>query len=314
MSSPYKNVCLIGATGSIGRPILSALLADGSFNVTLLRRSSSSSSSSASDSGAETREIAISADFPSDELVSAFRGQDAVIVAFRVHDLDQHVRIAEAAAEAGVRRYIPADFGSCDAAAPRALELLDLYRFKTAVRERCEALASASAAAGGVFTWTALVCGHFFEFSLHHFDVPRRKAKILDGGDIPASASTFRRVAEATVAVLFHPEETRNRTIFVQSFCPTQNDILASLQRVTGSEGAWEVESVDAEAYLKKHSDLVNKGDKAAVEEVVYVLGTVDADWRNRPDFAMSTLGLVDEDLDEVVKEVLAEKEQGEKA
>lgn len=171
------------------------------------------------------------------------------------------------------------------------------------VREKCEKLAQGNKE----FTWTALVVGHFFDYGLRdgllHFNLKTQTAQILDGGSIPASASTLRRVAQATLAILLNPSTTANRTLYVQSFCHTQLEVLAALERATGT--TWKREEVDSKAFLEKELKKLEEGDKDAMEEIVFVLGTVDADWRGREGFAMKELGLEDEDLDEVVREVV---------
>jgi hypothetical protein len=221
------------------------------------------------------------------------------------------MRLVEAAFNAGVRRYIPADYGSCDAASPQAQHHLKLYRDKTAVRVRCEELAARAAADStgtSPFTWTSIICGHFFDYGLRsgllHFNIDTEKAQILDAGDVKASASTLRRVGETVVRVLQRHESTSNRAVYVQSFCPTQLEILASLERATGHK--WHTQHLDSNAFLDRESRRLADGDHEAVEEIVFVLGTVDADWTRKDGYAMELLGLEDENLDEVICEVLA--------
>ncbi|GAO17991.1 uncharacterized protein UV8b_07713 [Ustilaginoidea virens] len=302
--TPIKNVCLVGANGTVGSVIVKALVDAGTFRVSVLRRANSSSPVPAGVS-----EVAVSPALNLDELTQALAGQDAVIASFPLHDVSQHMRLAEAAYAADVARYIPADFGSCDAAAPQPQHHLQLYRDKTAVRARCEALADAAGPAGKPFTWTSIVCGHFFDFGLRsgllHFDLDKQRAQMLDGGGIRASASTLGRVAEAVVRVLQRPRVTANRAVYVQSFCATQLEVLASLERATATK--WHTEQLDSNAYLERESRKVASGDRRAVEEVVFVLGTVDADWTRKEGFAMELLGLEDENLDEVVARVVAE-------
>ncbi|KFH45610.1 hypothetical protein ACRE_035370 [Hapsidospora chrysogenum ATCC 11550] len=310
-----NKICLVGANGNLGSVILPALLS-ADFQVTILQRSTSNSKPP-SHPNATIKPV--DPDFALPDITAALRGQDAVIAAFPLPGrLQHHLRLAYAAAEAGVRRYIPADFGSCDAADPEALRRLQLYRDKVRVRERCEELArefsSAAAVAGrgegGAFTWTAVVCGHFFDWGLKggflHFDIDKQEALLLDGGNVPASASTLRRVGEAVVAVLRKPDETANKTLYVQSFNPTQRQVLAALEKATG--GKWTVREEESGAFLdRQQRRLDEEGDKHAVEEIVFALGALDADWAKKPGFAMELLGLEDEDLEEVVKSVVEE-------
>ncbi len=74
-TSTYKNVLLIGASGNLGKSILSALRADSTFNVTVLSRADSAATFSSDVK-------VIKADYSNkDALVKAFTGQDVVISA-----------------------------------------------------------------------------------------------------------------------------------------------------------------------------------------------------------------------------------------
>ncbi|KAK7409101.1 hypothetical protein QQX98_008709 [Neonectria punicea] len=297
-----NKVCLVGGNGNLGTVLLNGLVNAGDFTVSVAKRASSKSSPAHADS---ITQITIPDDMSLDGLTAALRGQDAVIACFPLVDVSQHLRLAEAASRAGVKRFVPADFGSCDAASPNARRLLKLYRDKDLVRRRCEELAAENPG----FAWTALVCGHFFDYGVHdgllHFDLERRTADILDDGSARASASTLRRVAEGTVAALRRPEPTRNRTLYIQSFCRSQPEVLAALERATGA--TWTRRTVDSRAYVAEAArKLEAEWTKPAMEEIVFVLGALEADWTKEEGFAMELLGLEDEDLDQVVAEVVA--------
>ena len=296
-----RKVILVGANGTLGPDVLQALLSAKTFTVTVLSRSSSKSKYPDS-----VNVIHVSDDFLIEELVPALRGQDAIIVTFAGSNSDLQIRLADAALQAGVRRFIPADFGSCDSSSPRALDLVPLYRAKQKVRLHLEQIA----ADGGTLSWTSLVCGHFFDYGLKsgllQFDLSARKARIFDGGEIKWSATTLETIATATVRVLRKVEETRNRMLYVQSFCVTQNEVLRSLERVMGREG-WQVEQVDSDMYIKEVKGKLDRepGNAKTTENLVSVVGIVDSNWEGKKDFANLVLGLQDEDLDQAVRKVI---------
>lgn len=311
-----KNVCLVGANGTLGSVVLQALLATNNFQVSVLRRANSSSSTSSSIPKG-VKAISVDPDFAIPNLTSALRGQDAVIASFPLPNrLQYHLRLAYAAASAGVRRFIPADFGSCDAASPDALRRLQLYRDKIKVRERCVELTREFPDS---FTWTGIVCGHFFDTGLTdgmlHVDIGERSAKILDGGNVKVSASTLGRVAEAVVRILEREEATANRTLFMQSFNPTQREVLAALEKATGGS-SWKVDERESASFLDElQKKLVDgDGEYQVIKDIVFALGTIDADWSKKEGFAMDLLGLEDEDLDEVVSRVVKEHASGKTA
>ncbi|KAJ4171121.1 hypothetical protein NW754_007266 [Fusarium falciforme] len=271
-----NKVLLVGANGNLGTVLLEGLVASKSFDISVAKRASSTSTPAYASS---TTSVTIPDDIT--------------------------CGLAEASAKAGVKRFIPADFGSCDAQSEEAKKLLKLYRDKDLVREKCVELAAENPG----FSWTSLVCGHFFDFGIRdgllHFNLDTNEAVILDKGDVPASAATLRRVAEALVAVLKRPDTTKNRLLYVQSFRKTQLEVLASLEKATGA--TWTREFVDSKAFLDREVNKLSVNfSKHAMEEIVFVLGTLDADWTKRDEaFAMEELGLEDEDLDKVVQEVV---------
>lgn len=280
--------------------MLNALVDAGHFDVTVIQRQSSKST--------PTRDVPVvrvADSWDAEELKDKLKGQDAVVACFPLRDTAEHIRLAEAAAAAGVKRFIPADFGSVDARSPYARELVKLFERKVMVRERLEALAAKS---GGAFTWTSLVVGHFFDWGLAtgflHFDLKNRKAQILGDGTKKSSNSTLGQVGKAVVQILLKPEETKNRVLLVQSFCISQLDVLRSLEKATGSK--WTAEYVDIDEFVKKHKAQADAGNKDSIEDLVFALGVIEGNWEEHEDFAMELLGLQNEDLDEVVKKVVA--------
>ncbi|KAJ4388033.1 hypothetical protein N0V93_008638 [Gnomoniopsis smithogilvyi] len=296
------NVTLVGATGNLGAQILDALVSDGSFKVTLLQRASSKSQPAHQD---KIRVLTISEDLLHDELTDRLRGQDALIVCYRAQDANAQIKFGKAAAAAGVKRLIPADFGSCDSNGERERELVKLFERKVQVRQSLQELAQQNEG----FTWTSLVTGHFFDWGLRenflHFNLQTKRADIIDDGNMKSSQATLPQIAKATVRILQRPEETKNRMLFIQSFCVSQNEVLASLEKAMGVK--WEVDRYDAEDFIQQRKALADKGDAQAIEDLVFVLGAIDGNWEERPDFAMQTLGLENEDLDAVVQKVVDE-------
>lgn len=112
-----QNVLIAGATGSVGAPILSALLAEPSFNVTILSRKSSNAVFPS-----DVAVIKVSDAYTVAELTSAFRGQDAVVVAVSTAPVTQDegksglaYRLVDAAVAAGVKVQFPYLFPRCSA-------------------------------------------------------------------------------------------------------------------------------------------------------------------------------------------------------
>lgn len=130
-----------------------------------------------------------------------------------------------------------------------------------------------------------------------------KKAEIINDGNEKWSASTLHQIAEATSRILQRDEITKNRMVYIQSFCVTQNEVIASFERATGSK--WSVTKFDGKEYEREEKKKAEAGDLEAIENLVWYLGAVDANWEGRKDFAMQDLGLKDEDLEVVVKKTV---------
>ncbi|KAI7002776.1 NmrA-like family protein [Hortaea werneckii] len=275
---PIKNVAILGADGKLGPAVLEALVS-ASFTVTVLKRESSKSSDE---------------HYP-----------PSVKVARVPDDLNTEVqkKLADAAVQAGVRRMIPADFGSCDSSTTEAQELVPLFKHKADLRQYLQTLAAQHKG----FTWTSLVTGHFFDWSLPfiHVHLAERRADVLDAGEHRCSMSTLARIGEATVQVLRKPEVTENQMLYVQSFCVSQNAIVKAFEKATAND-RWTVEKYDADDFREREKARASKGDAEAVEELVYYLGVVDGDWTKKKGFAMELLDIKDENVEAVAKDVVA--------
>lgn len=58
------------------------------------------------------------------------------------------------------------------------------------------------------------------------------------------------------------------------------------------------MEDLELKSFLEKEKLKVDVGDYVVIEEVVFVIGMLEVDWRGKEGFVMDFLGLEDEDLD----------------
>lgn len=292
-----KRVAILGADGKLGPAILHQLIGHG-FEVTVLKRESSKSKDDYP-SGVQIRRVPD--DFPVDKVAEILQGQDGVVVTIKGSQTEIQENIARACIKARVKRFIPADFGSCDSSSKRTQSLVPLYIRKTELREKLTNLAEQNPG----FSWTSLVPGHFFDWETEflHIWVTERKAEILDDGEAKWSTSTLSRIGEATAKIFLNLEATANKVIYAQSFCVSQNQVIKAYEQATGT--SWAVKKVDSKSYEAEERAKAADGDLEAVENLVWILGTEDANWEKKDTFAMEELGLKDENLDEVVKQIV---------
>lgn len=244
-----QTVALAGASGSIGMPVLKALVEAG-FTVTVLTRHGSSSATTYP-ANVKIAEVDYS---NHDSLISALCGQDAVIstvgyTAFRTQEA-----LFAAAIAAGVSRVIPSEFGTDpDNAAVRALLVFaDKVRIEKFVKEKT---------AGTKTSWTLICCNHFLDWDVAHkfgVDLEKKTMEIFDGGEGVLTVTPMEFVARGVVAVLKKPEKTANRVVRLQGAAVTPNKLLEIFQKVAGRDG-WHVTQASSFEREKEGYEVLQK-------------------------------------------------------
>ncbi len=295
-SQPIHNVIVLGAGGSLGPTVLDSL--DPHFVVSIVARKSSKSTFPS-----KYKLYVVEDDYPSAELLHAFQGQDAVVslVSPFVCQIQKH--IIDAAVEAGVKRFIPAEFGY-DTTNANAISLLPALQIRVDIVNHLKAQESKG------LSWTAFITGPFFDWGLANgfsgFDLPNRKAMIYDNGDQPFSACTTALIGSAVAKSLLQQEATQNRYIYISSFTTTQNEILAMLEKYSGQP--WEKSTVSSKAKIEEARDAFRNGGDIYAASRLLILA-VQYTPGNGSDFtgrdSNAALGLPKESIDEVVKRAL---------
>ncbi|KAK4446292.1 isoflavone reductase [Podospora aff. communis PSN243] len=245
-----QTVAVVGASGNVGAPTVQALLAAG-YTVTAITRPTSTATFPPSVKVLKTDLSSLSS------LTSAFQGQDAVVVTTATSEVSAQTILVDAAVAAGVKRFIPSEFGH---AIPRLSGGL-------------ATILSAKGKVGGYiaekskehpeFSWTAIATSPFFDWGLDHgfwgINVEERTARVVDSGEEVVSTSTLGFVAGAVVAVLQREEETRNKVVEVVEFGVSQKEVLRVLEEEMGVE--FKVEGVSGRELGKAGEEKLGKGD-----------------------------------------------------
>lgn len=82
----------------------------------------------------------------------------------------------------------------------------------------------------------------------------------MDSGNARFSAALLSTIGDAVVGVLSHPEETRNRSVYVEDITVSQNQLLAIAQKLQPGKGYKPVH-VDLAEVVKKSYEGLAKGD-----------------------------------------------------
>lgn len=305
MATTLKNIALVGASGNVGKVLLPALLAAKTFTVTVLRRSSSSSSPSTFPPGVRV----VDADFTSvDSLTAALAGQDAVVSAVGTPALnDEQKRLVDAAVAAGVKRFLPSEFG-CDLTNELAAKL-PVFAPKVEVARYLEDKAKTTP-----LTYTFVYSGPFFDWGLQYnfiFKSAGSRPVLYDGGNTVFSTSTLDTVAQAVVGVLSKPEETKNRAVRFQSVAISQTRLL-DIAKEVAPERDWQPEVVKLDDITKAADERLAKGLLDQETFAPYILRAIN-DERYGPKFEKldnELLGikqLTEEEVKAIVKKTLSD-------
>lgn len=287
------------AGGLFGTEIFAALQRENTFNLTILSRRSSKSTFPPN-----VKVYKIDDDYPIDQLVEAFKGHDALVSAIPGRPYEVHLRMIDAAIQAGVKRFIPSEYGNNTCAA--AADLVPLYADKAKV------IAYLKEKEDSGMTWTAIHAGQFFDWGLESgwldYHLKEKRVTIYDSGEQLWSTTTIGTVASTVAKVLLRPAETSNRPIFVASFTVSQLQVLAELEKATGTK--WEVQKMTSEAALEKAKRLDNKDHSEGLKLLILMLLYADdadrgANFEKSGLVSNELLGLPVEDLSHVIARVV---------
>jgi NAD(P)-dependent dehydrogenase (short-subunit alcohol dehydrogenase family) len=251
MSVPIRTVAVAGASGNLGPAILNQLLAAG-FTVTALTRADSQSTFPS------TVKV-VPVDYDSlDSLTAALKGQDALVSTLATLAIDAQIRLVDAAIAAGVRRFIPSEFGSNGPLARR----LPVFASKVKVLDYL--VQKVQERGNEAFSYTAVYNSIFFDWGLKvGFLLGKER---YDGGERKFSTTRLETIGKAVAGVLKHAEETKNRDVLVHEAVVTQNQLAA----LSGKK--WEAEDVKTDVL-----------EKEAYAELA----------KEQPDFASAMLGFI---------------------
>ncbi|KAI9815275.1 MAG: hypothetical protein M1827_002755 [Pycnora praestabilis] len=296
MTQEIQSVIVLGAGGNIGVPVLDALQDSKNFKISVLTRHSSTTKFPSHVTVHKT-------DYSESSLLDAFKGQDAVISTIGSMALTDQIKIIDAAVKAGVKRFIPSEFGGNNRN-QRAVDMVPIFKDK---REVLQYL-STKAKENKTFSYTAIATGPFFDWGLRvgflGFDINSESVTIYGDGTKKLSMTTLSTSALSVVKVLLNPTETANQHVFVQSFLASQNEVLAVLEEVGGKK--WKVTKADIEETAKVGHEMLAKGDGLGIVPVLRVISYGEgygSNWEEDETLWNKKLGLPEqENLRAIVK------------
>ncbi|EED12198.1 conserved hypothetical protein [Talaromyces stipitatus ATCC 10500] len=300
--SVIKNVAVVGASGSVGRFVVKALLEE-NFQVTGVTRETSKATLPEGVRHVKT-------DYSAASLQEAFKGQDAVVGAIGSitpgEALTLQKPLIDAAIAAGVKVFFPSEYGidTSDHASKDYIPfLVDKIETLDYIKTKQDKI-----------SWTAIVSGGMFDWGLDipgfgGLNIPAGTATIFDGGNIPYEATTLAQVGRAIAKSLKKPELTKNQYVYVNSFTVTQNQVLAAIEKASGKK--FKTSESTVEELFSGGAEQWKSGNPmgvlAMIAGAVYGKGGL-AQFSTKQGLWNEKLGLPQEDLNEVVKAYLARK------
>lgn len=300
-----RKVLVIGAGGNVGKATIEALLAEpGRFEVTGLTRLDSPAKLSPTVKHLRT-------DYSHESLVSAFHAQDAVISTISAGGLVEQVGAVDAAMEAGVKVFLPSEYG-VDTSVSAAPDVIPTLKTKIKVLDYLKSKQDK-------ISWVAIIAGSMFDWSLKipgfgGFDLNARTAKVFDGGDVAYEATTLPQVGRTIAATLENIELTRNKYVYVNSFTTSQNQVLESLEKATGEK--FQVTTGSSEELYQKGRSAFEGGsfhgrlDMIAAAFYQKGASLKLANYSASRGLWNERLGLAEESLTEVIQAIVAHQQQ----
>lgn len=182
-----------------------------------------------------------------DSLKAALQAVDAVVcILGKSTGLKHQFNLIDAAAAAGVKRFLPSEFGAD--LRNSEIRTFPTYQSKVQVEEYIEKKARDTD-----LTYTYVYNSLLLDVGLAlnaFMDFSAQTVNFFDGGDTKFSSTRIRTVSKAVVAVLSKYEETKNRAVCIQDFSTTPRQLLELVQGLD-PDHIWTAVPVDTGKLVK---------------------------------------------------------------
>ncbi|KAK4119680.1 NAD(P)-binding protein [Parathielavia appendiculata] len=310
MAQRFPSVALIGATGNVGALILKALQeAQPAFNsITLLTRSAKSAATLAQGPNIQIKEV----DYSSRQsLVAALTRVDAVVSAIGTKFVDDQKTIIDAAVEAGVKFFIPSEFGLANTH-PLLRRDFSIFDDKNRIQAHLESYLQQ-----GKIDYALTFVGLWLDWGIQGFilDVNNKKVGLWDGGERPISMTTMASIGKAVLGILEGKVAAGKREVRVKDINLSQKRLYELAAEVVGKDG-WEVKTVDTARAKTVASEKLSQGTATLDNIYAFVYRASTAEeygqpWKPDEDDS-ERLGLVtwtEDDVKNLIRNVVAGKQ-----
>lgn len=196
-------------------------------------------------------------DFNSVEsLTTALKGVDAVVSTVGGAAVGNQTVLIDAAIAAGVKRFIPSEFGNVTTN-PK-VEKFPVYSSVFKIRNYLQ-----EKAAAGKLSWTVLACGAFLDLVLNTptlLDFQNHTVTMLDEGDNRISSTSLPAVGRAIAAILQNFDATENRVMHVSEAILTQNQLIGFAKEIR-PDIEWSISKEQSSLLLQESLEEFGAGD-----------------------------------------------------
>jgi hypothetical protein len=239
----------------VGPLILQALQdAQPSFeSIVVLTRSANAAAAAISVRAPNVRTCVV--DYSSREsLLDAFRGVDAVISAIATQSVELQIGIIDAAVEAGVKFFIPSEFGLANTH-PKLRRDFPIFEDKIAIQDHLERLSRSHG-----ISYALIFVGLFLDWGMDGFvlDVKNKRVGFWDDGERPVSMTTMASIGKAVLGVLEGRVEGK-KEVRVKDINISQKRLYELALEVVG-RGGWEVKTINTAQAAVIASEKLAKG------------------------------------------------------
>ncbi|RKP05447.1 NmrA-like domain-containing protein, partial [Thamnocephalis sphaerospora] len=218
------SVTVAGGSGKFGNKVVRALLADNSYQVSVLSRTGSKNENL--DHLREQGARIVTVDYSRHEdVVRALQGTEILIsTLFHYAAIEFQPALFRAAKEAGVRRVVPSDFVS------------DHHQMQSVIYR--DPAATERAIAEAQLEYTRYHCGVFYRYLTTPYigvDIEKRKVSVVGKGDIRFSVADEDDFARFIAASIKDPR-SKNTKLGFESTSITFLELIAAIEKHIGAK------------------------------------------------------------------------------
>lgn len=245
----------------------------------------------------------VKSDFTASSLQLAFAGHDLIISTMYGGDVDMQKCIIQAAIIAGVKRFIPHEFGH-DTLNKDIQKRMPIYSSRFQVLDYLQKKASQTP----TLEWVGIATGYTLDTNLISgtlgFDMEWHSATVHGIGTEPFAICSLKRVGQVVVRVARQWDTVKGHYLYASGTITSANEILRAAEKATGRE--WTVGYYDVEECKREGQARIEKGYPDAglslMERSILYDSLLDASEPFRSKSANAVLKLLPESLDVIVQ------------